>query len=283
MTKEHKNAPVREGMPVQPAEASELRLVDVTDSTNDDAKSLALAGAPHGSAVAARVQRAGRGRRGHGWSSPRGGLYLSVVLRPEVPMQYYMGLSAVCALGVLEALREDAGMAKAALKWPNDVVLGEGKLAGILVEAGSSPQGPYAVCGVGVNLEPLAQEGEGACPFDSPGALQAACAAEVAGATFEFERLARAVRDRVCALVDMWAAEVRRGRAFAGPLTPVLNEYFDVVPLLGHRVGVYAPAGALLDEGMFAGVDCWGRAVVRLRGGDEVAYAAEQVSLRALS
>ena len=129
-----------------------LRVVDVTTSTNDDAREAAREGAPHGSAVAARVQTAGRGRRGHVWESPRGSLYLSCVLRPSVPMHFFTGLPAVCALGVLDCLRDDLGIAQAALKWPNDIVAGPSKLAGILVEAGSSAMGTFAVCGVGVAL-----------------------------------------------------------------------------------------------------------------------------------
>ena len=129
-----------------------LRVVDVTTSTNDDAREAAREGAPHGSAIAARVQTAGRGRRGHVWESPRGSLYLSCVLRPSVPMHFFTGLPAVCALGVLDCLRDDLGIAQAALKWPNDIIAGPSKLAGILVEAGSSAMGTFAVCGVGVNV-----------------------------------------------------------------------------------------------------------------------------------
>ena len=99
-----------------------LRVIDVTTSTNDDAREAAREGAPHGSAVAARVQTAGRGRRGHVWESPRGSLYLSCVLRPSVPMHFFTGLPAVCALGVLDCLRDDLGIAQAALKWPNDIL-----------------------------------------------------------------------------------------------------------------------------------------------------------------
>ena len=82
-----------------------LKVVDVTTSTNDDAREAARAGALHGFAVAAHVQTAGRGRRGHVWESPRGSLYLSCVLRPSVPMHFFTGLPAVCALGVLDCLR----------------------------------------------------------------------------------------------------------------------------------------------------------------------------------
>lgn len=259
-----------------------LTVVDETGSTNDDCRALALQGAPHGTAVAARRQTAGRGRRGHRWSSPAGNLYLSVVLRPGVSMQYYVGLSAVCALGALEALRADAGVAGAALKWPNDVVLGDGKLAGILVEAGAGEGGPYAVCGIGVNLEP-ATCGEDAA-FDSPRALPRACVADALGPTGApvFEELAEALRRRIAGAVEAWGAQVRAGRALAGPLAPVLNEYYDALPLLGHPVGVYTPEGTLLHTGVFAGIDCWGRATIHRADGQDVDYAAEQVSLRAL-
>lgn len=261
---------------------AELRVVEQTGSTNDDCRALALEGAPHGTAVAAHLQTAGRGRRGHTWVSPRGNLYLSVVLRPNVAMQNFVGLSAVCALGILAALREDAGVQRAALKWPNDVIWGDGKLAGILVEAGAGAQGPFAVCGVGVNLAPADGGRDGT--FDSPHALPRVCVADAVpgGEVPSFERLAAALRSRICAAVDDWARQVRAGGALAGPLAPVLNEYFDAVPLLGHPVGVYAPTGERVATGMFAGVDCWGRATVRLADGQTVEYAAEQASLRPL-
>ena len=101
--------------------APELQIVASTGSTNDDVMELGRGSAPHGACVAAHEQTAGRGRRGHGWGSPSTGLYLSVLLRPDVPMSHYMGISAVCGMGVLDALRS-LGATRAALKWPNDVV-----------------------------------------------------------------------------------------------------------------------------------------------------------------
>lgn len=271
---------------IEPAAPSLLTVLDVTGSTNDDARELARQGAAHGTAVAAHVQTAGRGRRGHVWVSPRGSLYLSVVLRPGVPMQHFTGLPAVCALGVLDCLRGPLGIAKAALKWPNDLVVEGRKLAGVLVEAGSSPQGPFAVCGVGLNVAPLDAVPAGpeaqATP-SSPEALARTCLEELVAdpsALPAFADLAESLRASIAGRVDAWAADVRAGLAQAGPLAPVLDEYFDACPLLGRQVRVLSPEGALMGTGVFAGLDCWGRATVRLNDGREVVYTSEMVSLR---
>ena len=267
-----------------------LRVVDVTTSTNDDAREAAREGAPHGSAVAARVQTAGRGRRGHVWESPRGSLYLSCVLRPGVPMHFFTGLPAVCALGVLDCLRDDLGIAQAALKWPNDIIAGPSKLAGILVEAGSSAMGTFAVCGVGVNVAtamadtaPQAQATPETDAVPSPEALARTCLEELVEDPSKlpaFEDIAELLRRRIVARVDAWDLACRQGRAQAGPLAPILNEYFDYCPLLGHRVRALSSEGELVCTGYFAGLDCWGRATVRRDDGAEVVYTSEMVSLR---
>ena len=267
-----------------------LRVVDVTTSTNDDAREAAREGAPHGSAVAARVQTAGRGRRGHVWESPRGSLYLSCVLRPSVPMHFFTGLPAVCALGVLDCLRDDLGIAQAALKWPNDIIAGPSKLAGILVEAGLSAMGTFAVCGVGVNVATAmtgtasqAQATPEANAVPSPEALSRTCLEELVEDPSKlpsFDDIAELLRRRIVARVDAWDLACRQGRAQAGPLAPILNEYFDCCPLLGHRVRALSPEGELVCTGYFAGLDCWGRATVRRDDGAEVVYTSEMVSLR---
>jgi BirA family biotin operon repressor/biotin-[acetyl-CoA-carboxylase] ligase len=113
----------------------------LTGSTNEDARALALAGAPHGTLVTAGEQSAGRGREGRRWEAPPGqALLCSLVLR-EPP-----ALSSLRA-GVAVA---DAVGAEARLKWPNDVLLGGRKVAGILVEA--RPHEGWAVLGIGINV-----------------------------------------------------------------------------------------------------------------------------------
>lgn len=265
--------------------APELQIVASTGSTNDDVMELGRGSAPHGACVAAHEQTAGRGRRGHGWGSPSTGLYLSVLLRPDVPMSHYMGISAVCGMGVLDALRS-LGATRAALKWPNDVVVSaadasvpDRKLAGILVEAGTGDSGMFAVCGIGVNLERPVLEGDmgSVNPLAPAGIADAMAEGAVAPG---FDELARAIRDAVVARADAWAAAVNSGHAVAGPLAPVLSEYFDALPLMGTRVDVVYPNGNVAATGDFVAVDVWGRATVRLEDGREVVVSSEQASLR---
>lgn len=263
----------------------ELQFIASTGSTNDDVMELGRGSAPHGSCVAAHEQTAGRGRRGHGWGSPSSGLYLSVLLRPDVPMGMYMGVSAVCGLGVLDALHE-LGATKAALKWPNDVVVPgddgapDRKLCGMLVEAGTGENGMFAVCGIGVNLERPELEGD----MGSVNPLAPAGLADAMGESSAlpgFEELATAIRDRVVERVDAWAEAVNSGRAAAGPLAPILSEYFDALPLMGREVNVVYPNGNVAATGTFCAVDVWGRATVRLEGGKELVISSEQASIRA--
>jgi len=265
--------------------APELQIIASTGSTNDDVMELGRGSAPHGACIAAHEQTAGRGRRGHGWGSPSTGLYLSVLLRPDVPMSHYMGISAVCGMGVLDALRS-LGATRAALKWPNDVVVSaadasapDRKLAGILVEAGTGDSGMFAVCGIGVNLErPVLEDDMGSVnPLAPAGIADAMAEGAVAPG---FDELAQAIRDAVVARADTWAAAVNSGHAVAGPLAPVLSEYFDALSLMGSRVDVVYPNGNVAATGDFVAVDVWGRATVRLGDGREVVVSSEQASLR---
>jgi BirA family biotin operon repressor/biotin-[acetyl-CoA-carboxylase] ligase len=111
------------------------------DSTNARARDLAVAGAPHGTLVTAAEQTAGRGRQGRGWSAPADrGLLLSVLLR-DWPR--------LLPLGAAVAVAETVG-ADAAIKWPNDVLLRDHKVAGILAEG--RPQEGWMVLGIGLNV-----------------------------------------------------------------------------------------------------------------------------------
>lgn len=100
-----------------------IRSYGEVTSTNDLVKRAIDAGAPEGEAVCARVQTAGYGRQGRSWSSPAGGLYLSVLLRPDVPPAQLPTLSLVVGIAVRRALIRLTGSDDIQLKWPNDVVL----------------------------------------------------------------------------------------------------------------------------------------------------------------
>ncbi len=116
-------------------------------STNDEVAALARAGAPEGAAVVADWQSAGRGRRGRAWEAPAGSsLLVSVLLRPAEGAAHLALMAA--GLAAVEACRAAAGI-EAALKWPNDVVVPDGKLGGILSET----QGGGVVVGLGLNVD----------------------------------------------------------------------------------------------------------------------------------
>ncbi len=129
-----------------------LRWVEVTGSTQDDVKALARAGAPEGTAIAAGVQTAGRGRLDRRWeSAPEAAVLLSVVLRPHVGAAKLPLLALALAAAAVEVL--DPAGATLGLKWPNDVLARDGrKVAGVLAEAelvGGSVA--WVVAGIGVN------------------------------------------------------------------------------------------------------------------------------------
>jgi BirA family biotin operon repressor/biotin-[acetyl-CoA-carboxylase] ligase len=131
-----------------------LHRLGVVDSTSERAfAALGSGAAEHGDLFTARGQTAGRGRRGRGWESAEGeGLYASLVLLPGPPPLPPTLLTMAAGLAVLDACRE-TGAEGLRLDWPNDVVHGEAKLAGILVESrGLDPAAPHYVVGVGVNV-----------------------------------------------------------------------------------------------------------------------------------
>lgn len=135
-----------------------LTVLDVTDSTNDDARRAAAAGAPDGHVVVADSQRRGRGSHARSWASPAGtDLYLSIVARPRLPLSQLPPLTLAVGLGVADAVDELLVMEEPAVrtevKWPNDVWLRAKKCAGILVEASSSGDEPGpVVIGIGLNV-----------------------------------------------------------------------------------------------------------------------------------
>jgi len=120
-------------------------------STNDEAAQLADGGAVEGTVVWAREQTGGRGRRGRRWASPIGNLYSSTVLRPDCTAPRAAELGFVAALAVADIV--PAGRA-VRVKWPNDVLVDGGKIAGILLESAIAQTGrvEHVVAGVGINV-----------------------------------------------------------------------------------------------------------------------------------
>ena len=237
----------------------------LTDSTNERARQLAAAGAPHGSLVTASEQTAGRGRQGRRWSAPAGSsLLASLILRP-VPRL----LPLSCAVAVCEALDAAPGAQRRPrplVKWPNDIVLERGdglaKLAGILIEARVAGAGDsWAVLGIGLNVAVRLS----ALPAD----LQDT-AATLGLDSGEVEPLLAGILRALERRIEEQPAET-------------LAAWAERDALKGRRIAWGPPrdAGAAPDgTGVADGIDGDGRLVVSLDGGGRTALGSGEVHLR---
>ncbi len=225
------------------------------DSTSDRLKGLARAGAPEGSVVLADTQTGGRGRHGRAWASPPGNLYVSVLLRPRA------GCLPVLPLAVGVAVSEglDALGVAARLKWPNDVMVMDRKLGGILAEssaAGSSID--WVVVGIGVNVQaPL-----------PPELRDLAVSLVDAGAPFaRTEDVACAVLPRL----GVWYHRLAESGAAA-----VLDEWrLRSVPWWGEMVEAWSAESRVV--GRAAGVDDQGGLVLELDDGSRTTLRSGEV------
>lgn len=253
-----------------------LTVVDVTGSTNDDLLEAGKLGAPHGTGLAARAQTAGRGRRGHTWDSTAGNLLLSIVVRPNVNPAKYSGLAAVCGLAVLKTLERQGLATEIDLKWPNDLVARGRKLGGILVEAARDNEGkPFAVCGIGVNVNYTPQE-------VPDGGLPAIGLSDLNESVPSVDTLLDGAHRAVMDSVDAWGEQLNTLAEDVGPLAPVRDEYIARLKWIGERVIARSPAGDELARGIFRTVDDFGRACIETEDGLR-SFHFEEASLRPLS
>lgn len=138
-----------------------LYYLDSTGSTNNDAKRMGEEGDPHGAAVVADIQTAGKGRRGRSWQSlPGTSLSFTILLRPDFAPDKASMITLVMALSVAEAVEETTGAA-AGIKWPNDIVMNRKKICGMLTEMTMTPEMDeiqYVVVGAGINVNNASPE-----------------------------------------------------------------------------------------------------------------------------
>ncbi|MFB6302723.1 MAG: biotin--[acetyl-CoA-carboxylase] ligase [Haloferacaceae archaeon] len=235
----------------------DIEFHDTLASTNDRARELAAEGAADVAVVAAR-QTGGRGRLDREWASPPGGVYVSLLLRPDVPPAhapvYTLAAAVATADAVDDFLEEDAR-----IKWPNDVLAVDGaaerKLAGILTEMeGEADRVSWLAVGIGVNAN---VDGE-ALP------LGATSLRERRRAT-GLEPVAISRRELLAALLD-------RFEGLAGDLDSVLPAWRERANTLGRRVRVETPDGTI--EGEAVDVEFPGALVVRTDDGAEVSVTA---------
>jgi BirA family transcriptional regulator, biotin operon repressor / biotin---[acetyl-CoA-carboxylase] ligase len=247
-------------------------------STNERARELAFAGAPHGTLVTAGEQTAGRGRQGRRWSAPAGSaLLMSLLLRSPPPLLPLLAAVAVC----------DVAGEQARIKWPNDIVIespaagagaatGLAKLAGILIEG--RPQEGWAALGIGLNvavrlqelppeLRPLPPEPHPA----APGAGRPAAGGDRRGAGLPAATLGLAPAQIETVLARLLLALAQR---LAEPADTTLRAWRERDALRGREI-VWAQG-----RGRAAGIDGSGRLVVVVGDGARTALSAGEVHLR---
>jgi BirA family transcriptional regulator, biotin operon repressor / biotin---[acetyl-CoA-carboxylase] ligase len=237
-----------------------VEVTPVAGSTNADLLARAAAGAPEGLVLAAEEQRAGRGRMDRAWvSRPRAGLTFSMLLRPPAARRGWLPL--LSGLAVADAVRSVAAV-PARLKWPNDVLVGGAKLAGILAEASADA----VVVGVGINVS--AGPAELPPAPENPGALPATSLAILGSSHADRAKLLT----EVLAGVEHWYQAWRR--AAGDPDRCGLRaEYALACATLGRPVRVERPAGQPLS-GLAAGVDSDGRLLLRVSSGTDLVPVA---------
>lgn len=230
-------------------------------STMDEARRLAGEGAPEGTVVLADEQTAGRGRLERSWWAPAGSsLLLSLLLRPPLLPRQAQQLTMVCSLAVCDAIAQVSGLS-ADVKWPNDVLIGERKVCGILTELdvlGSRLN--YAIVGIGININ---------VDFcDAPAFI-----APVTSLSMESGRLV----PRLDLLVDLLSGIERRyvalqkGRSFH-------EEWAGRMVTIGRKVQV--SSGDERWRGLATGVDENGALTIRLADGTLQSVLAGDVTLR---
>jgi BirA family biotin operon repressor/biotin-[acetyl-CoA-carboxylase] ligase len=218
-------------------------------STNDEAARLAEEGALEGTVVWARQQSGGRGRRGRVWASPPGNLYSSTILRPDCPAMRAAELGFVAALAVVDMVPAGRDVR---VKWPNDVLVDNGKVAGILPESSIAADGKaeHVVLGIGVNVgfAPSLPE------MRYPGAAL--------GGTVE------AALEKLTAGLARWVAQWRRDGFEA-----IRAEWLAKAGPLGLEVDV--KLGDELVRGRFAGMDREGALLLDTAAGTRRIVAGE--------
>ncbi len=227
-----------------------VRYLETTASTQDDCRALAEAGAPEGTLVVAERQEAARGRLCRAYFTPQGGLWCSLLLRPERAPEEVILLSLVAAIAVHEAVEEVTGL-RATVRWPNDLLLEGRKFAGILIELASEQDVlRYVILGIGLNVN-LRRD-------DFPEELRpiATSIREALGREAPRVTLLQRLLERLEALYDRYLAE--------GP-DPVIETWLALPNILGQRVTVYAPHETW--SGVASGLDREGALLVRTDDG----------------
>ena len=238
---------------------------DATDSTNVQARRLAEAHAPHGTLVVSDRQDGGKGRRGRSWASPSGvGIWMSLILRPEIAPSSASMLTLAAALAVREGIREETGLSPL-IKWPNDLVLNGMKICGILTEMSTElMEIQYVITGIGINVNQR--------EFPPEIRDTATSLSLEAGRSFRRSSLIAAI---LKAFEKDYAAFLK-----TGDLSLLLEEYNACLVNRGKEVCILDPSGEY--RAVAEGIDENGSLLVTLPDGTRREIISGEVSVRGI-
>ena len=239
--------------------------LEETGSTNEEARKLAFAGYPHGTLVVADSQTGGKGRRGRSWHTPKGSsIAMSLILKPELGAEYASMLTLVQAMAVARAIEENCGL-KAQIKWPNDILINEKKVCGILTEMnmeGTKISSIIIGTGINVNQESLPED-----ISDIATSLK-----KESGKTQSRENLIKSI----CMFFEEYFKLFMESKDLSG----ILEEYNLRLISSGRMVKVLDPKGEFVGQAL--GINAEGELLVKKESGEVVTVYAGEVSVRGI-
>lgn len=237
---------------------------DEVDSTNEEARRLAEGGGSHGAVIWAKRQTSGRGRMGRLWVSAEGNLFCSILLAPNCNHETSAQLSFVAAVAAAEALESIIPDEEIRCKWPNDILLGDKKIAGILLESfetaditvASNKMVRWVVVGVGINVD--------SCPSstDIPATYLKKAGVEIISAKIVLSRFIH----HFITEYDAWAKS---------GFTPIRKKWLKYAFKIGKPIEVRLPKETY--TGIFEGIDTTGHLLLKPNRGRRMAISAGDV------
>ena len=242
-----------------------LSCLEETDSTNTDCKKLAEQGAKHGLLCTADTQIAGRGRRGRAWESPKGtSVSMTLLLRPEIKPNQAPQLTLVMALAVARAISRISGET-CSIKWPNDILMKDKKICGILTEMSAEMDYVHYVvigCGINVNQDMIPEE------------------LEKIATSIKIETGKSYQRSELIAEILSNFEQLYQQFLIHADLSLFIEEYNRYLVNQGRRVRVLDPKAEF--EGEALGISPNGELLVRTETGETVEVYAGEVSVRGI-
>lgn len=237
--------------PASLIESYHLLAYDVLDSTNEEARRLARGGASHGAVIWAKRQTQGRGRMGREWVSQEGNLFVSLLLQPKVELVDAAQFSFVTALAVAEALQPVVSeVGTLSLKWPNDILLDDRKLGGILLETEPTEdkKGFWLIAGIGINVE--------SCPTDAEVMYPATCLKQAGIEIISAKIVLSRLLPHFVECYDRWM-----GTGFE----PIRHDWLQLAHGMGKETTICS--GKETYTGTATGIDAQGRLQMKLPDG----------------